>query len=460
MTDRGDDRDDPQRFADENPLGKRRPEARGVAPAMARPEPRRFPTPLPVPPRGDDPPLPERVQPAATRRLTVMRPGDMPVPQPAALPAEWLPPKASEVQAAARRSVDPEPPSAGPVLEGAESAARPSATPSLVARARTVLRDRLLPTLRTPPGIAAVVAGALALLVIVVTVGGADEGDTSVYASEQFSAEEQARLGAAWRGVGVGSWGGVLEDGVVNRHVNAVGSAVVAAFGDRASGRSLSFLVVRDTNAVHAFGLPGDTIVLSAGLLWWLKSDAELAAVLAHMVAHQLLGHPQRALDAVATPEVAQEVRTALGAPAGSQNAVLSSAAEAAATAINGYDVEVAADNLADEALEQAGFDRSALFRVVVERFVSAGGRVAWLVQHPAPPGRQAALQALPAGGRVDDAPYQQEVTARIDRRRHAVPTPASAAATPTAAPTTPALPTTTPARQKTKATKPGPGPR
>ena len=150
---------------------------------------------------------------------------------------------------------------------------------------------------------------------------------------------------------------------------------------------------------------------------------------------------------------VAEEMHTALGAPAGSQNAVLSAAAEAAATAINDYDAEAAADHLADEALEQAGYDRSALFRVVVERFASAGGRVAWLVQHPAPPGRQTALRVLPVGGRVDDAPYRQEVTARIDRRRHAVPTAATTEQAPTAAPTK------TPAVQKTTPThKPGPG--
>jgi len=433
MTNRGDDGDGPQRFTDENPLGKRRADARGVAPAMARPESRR----PPAPPRGGDAPVPEKVQPPASRGLTVMRPGDVPVPPPPTLPAEWLPPKASDVQQPrVQAGHEPE-----VLLPGADADAPPVVPSTVLARAGTLVRARLLPLLRTPQGIAAI--GAVALLVgvvVAVGVGGADQGDTTVYVSEQFSVEEQARLGAAWRSMGIGSWGGALNDDVVTRHVNAVGSAVVAGFGDDARKRPLTFLVVRDAHAIHAFGLPGDTVVVSAGLLWWLKSDAELAAVLAHMVAHQLLGHPQRALDAFAAPDVAEEVHTALGAPAGSQDAVLAAIAEAAATGVNGYDAEAAADHLADEALEAAGFDRQALRRVVVDRFASAGGRVAWLVQHPAPPGRKAALAALPAGGRVGDAAYVTEVITRIDRRRQPV------------APTTPAAPTAAPATTTTPA--------
>ena len=54
-----------------------------------------------------------------------------------------------------------------------------------------------------------------------------------------------------------------------------------------------SFLVL-DTDEVNAFALPGGFIYVTRGLMSYLKSEAELAAVLGHEVGHVAAEHPSR----------------------------------------------------------------------------------------------------------------------------------------------------------------------
>jgi predicted Zn-dependent protease len=80
----------------------------------------------------------------------------------------------------------------------------------------------------------------------------------------------------------------VVTDPAVAGRVSRIG-AVVAAQSQRPS-LPYSFKVVED-RYVNAVALPGGFVYLTTGLLGFVRSDHELAAVIAHEVAHAALGH-------------------------------------------------------------------------------------------------------------------------------------------------------------------------
>jgi len=86
----------------------------------------------------------------------------------------------------------------------------------------------------------------------------------------------------------------ILADRQVASYVNQIGQKIVR-LSDRPS-IPYTFRVLRGA-APRGVVLPGGYIYLSAGLLRQLRSQCELAAVLAHMVAHASLGHPAQALE-------------------------------------------------------------------------------------------------------------------------------------------------------------------
>jgi predicted Zn-dependent protease len=81
---------------------------------------------------------------------------------------------------------------------------------------------------------------------------------------------------------------GVVRDMELTRYVNLVGNTVA-----RKSGRPnlrYSFAVL-DTDIINAFSCPGGYVFISMGSLDIIDSEAELAAVLAHEVAHVAKRH-------------------------------------------------------------------------------------------------------------------------------------------------------------------------
>lgn len=96
----------------------------------------------------------------------------------------------------------------------------------------------------------------------------------------RLSADEEMRLGrelaaaGGWREVSVSPWSGYVE---------AVGADVAAHV--RRRGISYRFHVV-DSSEVNAFALPGGPVYVTTGMLGFLESEAELAFVLGHEIAH------------------------------------------------------------------------------------------------------------------------------------------------------------------------------
>lgn len=86
---------------------------------------------------------------------------------------------------------------------------------------------------------------------------------------------------------------GVVQDAAVHKYVTLVGSSLT----DQTSRPKLPWtFIVLDTDGVNAFAAPGGFVHITRGALGLIKSEAELAGVLGHEVAHVTQKHTVNAI--------------------------------------------------------------------------------------------------------------------------------------------------------------------
>jgi predicted Zn-dependent protease len=120
---------------------------------------------------------------------------------------------------------------------------------------------------------------------------------------------------------------------------------------------------VLDSTSVNAFALPGGYIYITRGLLAYLDSEAELAAVLGHEIGHVTARHSVRQHS---TTTVTGILGAVLAASTGIQG--VDTLTDLAGTAIvRGYgrEHELEADRLGAEYLAKTGYDPQAMLQVV-----------------------------------------------------------------------------------------------
>ena len=83
----------------------------------------------------------------------------------------------------------------------------------------------------------------------------------------------------------------LLDDPLIDSYIQSLGQRLVSSASD-ARGR-FRFLVIRDPR-VNAFAAPGGIIGVNTGLITAARNESELAAVLAHEVAHVTQRHLAR----------------------------------------------------------------------------------------------------------------------------------------------------------------------
>jgi predicted Zn-dependent protease len=155
----------------------------------------------------------------------------------------------------------------------------------------------------------------------------------------------------------------VLDNPALQAYVNEV--------GQRLAGRSQRatlpwhFTVV-DTPDVNAFSLPGGYVYITRGLLAYLNSEAELAAVIGHEIGHVTARHGVRQQGAPAAADVGAGLGSIL-VPA-ADNPAGASMLQTLAHAWNagyGREQELEADRLGAEYLARAGYDPQAMIEVI-----------------------------------------------------------------------------------------------
>ena len=160
----------------------------------------------------------------------------------------------------------------------------------------------------------------------------------------------------------------VVQDARVNAYVNEVGQRVAA--GSHRPDLAYTFTVI-DSPEINAFALPGGYVYINRGLLLYLKSEDELAAVLAHEVGHITARHAiqQQARGrlgsaAAAVGGVVAAVATGSGY-IGSELAQIGSIWAAAGVSGFGRENELEADSLGAEYLYNAGYNPRAMIDVL-----------------------------------------------------------------------------------------------
>ena len=155
----------------------------------------------------------------------------------------------------------------------------------------------------------------------------------------------------------------VYANPVLQEYVNRVGQAL-AQHSHRA-GLEYHFTVL-DSPEVNAFALPGGYVYITRGILAYLNSEAELAAVLGHEIGHVTARHGVRQQSAAQAANIGltiasifiPEINTNLG-----RN--LSNLLGGALLSGYGRDQELEADRLGAEYLARTDYDPQAIVQVI-----------------------------------------------------------------------------------------------
>lgn len=156
-----------------------------------------------------------------------------------------------------------------------------------------------------------------------------------------------------------------MDDAEVTDYLNEVGYRLVAVSPD--ARQEFSFFALLDPS-VNAFALPGGFIGVHSGLLLSSQTESELAAVLAHEVAHVTQRHIARLIAAQQRQGIASMAAVAVAILAARSNPQAAAGAIAAAQAqalsdrlAFTRDNEREADRIGLQILERAGFDPHAM---------------------------------------------------------------------------------------------------
>jgi beta-barrel assembly-enhancing protease len=159
--------------------------------------------------------------------------------------------------------------------------------------------------------------------------------------------------------------GSVLEDPEVQDYVWQVASRLTRS--SNANGYDFNFFVVRNPQ-INAFALPGGFIGLHTGLIAAAQSEAELASVLGHEIAHVTQRHLARMLSKQKQGTVLTLATLVLAALAARSNPEAAFGVLALGDTIQtgnllsfSRDAEREADRIGFDMLTQAGFDSSGM---------------------------------------------------------------------------------------------------
>lgn len=154
--------------------------------------------------------------------------------------------------------------------------------------------------------------------------------------------------------------GAAYDNPALQAYVNRIGQRLVANSDD--AGKPYTFTVI-DSPDINAFALPGGYIYINRGLLAYLESEAELAGVLAHEIAHVTAGHHGEQQAAGVTNKVVATTAYILTGSGDLANASNMYGAEL----VSGYgrEMELEADGLGAQYMYATGYNPDALLEVI-----------------------------------------------------------------------------------------------
>jgi predicted Zn-dependent protease len=187
----------------------------------------------------------------------------------------------------------------------------------------------------------------------------------------------------------VAAYGGIYED----RQAEIMVARIVGRLLAAANQPNAQFQVtILDTSEVNAFALPGGYIYVTRGILALASDTSELAAVLAHEIAHVTLRHARARTDRTRNTQLVDRVITGILGGDTSSDATANRTREQMAAFSQNQELEADAEGI--KFAGKAGYDATAAARFlgVMSRFAafSAGGQSddGFLSSHPSTPSR------------------------------------------------------------------------
>lgn len=203
--------------------------------------------------------------------------------------------------------------------------------------------------------------------------------DRAIGKSDQEIADEERALGPAVTGrvLGVAP---LWDDHAAQRRVNLVGRWLASQTSRPVLPWTFGMI---DDGEINAFAAPGGYVLLTRGMYELLADDAELAAVLAHELAHVVQRDHFEVIRKQQVREAGKDaVMAEIATPAAAAYARDYVDAHGAAVLLTSLDreAEYRADHAAGVYLERAGFDPLALYSVL-QKMAALGQRPARLAQ-------------------------------------------------------------------------------
>ncbi len=254
-------------------------------------------------------------------------------------------------------------------------------------------------------------------------------GEALSKAAEEITPEQEYYIGRAVAATVLGMYK-PYPDARANHYLTVLGRSLSLASELPETFSGYHFLIM-DSDEINAFGAPSGFILVSRGLLRCASTEDEVAAILAHEIAHVSLKHGLQAISNARWTEAALQIGKY--AAESSDSAVLRNLTSSFGDVIgdivktmvtSGYsqELEKQADLSALSILQKVGYDPAALVRVLtaMKGRLKPGGKD-FAKTHPDPEERIAylteAIQAGPAAAPAAPA----SLKARQERYRAAL---------------------------------------
>lgn len=230
-------------------------------------------------------------------------------------------------------------------------------------------------------------------------------GRKVVASQEELTSEQEYYLGRAVSAKLLNSYPPKL-DGAKTRYLNEIGMTLVSVSDAPETFGGFHFAVI-ESPTINAMSAPGGFVYLSSGFMNLLPDEDALAAVLAHEIAHVVKQDGAHAISnaklfSALSEASAQGASIAAGQVGAPELSILTTALSDSVDGVmeklltKGFDrsQEYRADLYAAQLLQRAGYDPSALVRVLkileAQTGKDTGG---WFATHPAPVDRIEELQ-------------------------------------------------------------------
>lgn len=212
-------------------------------------------------------------------------------------------------------------------------------------------------------------------------------------ADNTYPAPQEPGSADAFRRRLVAQSGGLYSDPEVSRELAEIGKGLSAVAG----GSPMTILVLNSSIA-DAYIAPGGYIYLTRGLLALTDDDSEIAAVVAHEMAHILSRHAE-ARARLGRQAAISSAEIAAALPDSDRVRALLAKASAQVSALSRQQ-ELEADAMAIQLLAEAEYDPTALVRFLKTMQVMdapPGARRSYNTSHPLPSDRIERAEALAA---------------------------------------------------------------